>query len=52
MRAVLRSPDGDSTVSSDTFSRSLSRIDGSVILLRQPSPYSGNIVRMASVCRA
>ena len=34
MRDVLRSPDGVSIVSSETFSRSLSRIEGSVILNR------------------
>jgi hypothetical protein len=34
IRDVLRSPDGASIVSSEMFRRSLSRIDGSVILQR------------------
>ena len=52
MREVFTSPEGLSTVSIDTLSRSLSRMEGSVTLQRQPSPYSGKIWRMASAWRA
>ena len=52
MREVWVLPSGACTVSWKTLSRSLSRIDGSVILHFQSSPYSGNTCRIASSWRA
>ncbi len=51
MREVCTSPEGLSTVSMETLSRSLSRIDGRVTLQRHPSPYAGKIWRIASAWR-
>ena len=51
-RTALRSPRGLSTVSWKTLRRSLSKMEGRVILHFHPSPYSGTRRRTAAVCRA